>query len=144
MFILPGISFLLLATLFIFSYISTKKSEKYFQDNQFRTEGIVFGKTIKLNGNFRKLKLHFVDRDFYEWKCISEPFRSIKDEFEKGAIVQILFAEKKTRFGNKPEVRVIDRRYVKKKKISDLYILLGIAIICAIAGVTMFILQIVL
>lgn len=133
-----------MCALFIFSYVITKKSESKFKETQFRTDGIVFGKTIKLGGNLRKIHLHFVDKDFREWKWISEQFHSLKDEFDKGSFVQILFSEKKTVFGNKPEVRVIDRRYVKKKKINDLYILLGLAVICGIASIAMFILQVVL
>ena len=142
MFILPGVSLLLMCALFIFSYITTKKDEVEFQKNQFRTQGIVFGKTINVGGNYRKLHLHFMDRDFREWRWTSEPFNSLKNEFQKDSVVQIVFAERKTLFGNKPEVRVIDRRYVKKKKINDLYIALGLAIICGIASIAMFILQV--
>lgn len=130
MFMLSIVSFIIMGSLFLWSYFSTKKSEQQFKDNQYRTEGIVFGKNIKMNGPIMKVRLKFLDRDGQEWKCISNSFCSTKEKFEPETIMTILFAERKTRFGTRPEARVIDKRYVMKPKRNALNTVRTLSILC--------------
>jgi len=135
--------FLLFTIILYLPYTTMKKDENIIKENGIITEGIVSGYPLNRSGYMEEVYITFSDKEGNEKEIAAQPFKLIKGQtIEKGLKLKIVYLEKLTLGIKSYDVRVIDERYVEKSNIKAYKVLKSIAILFAIATLTMFVLGI--
>lgn len=134
-----AVVFLLFTVILYITYSLLKKNENKIKENGIITEGTVSGYPLNRSGYMEEVYITFTDKEGNEKEIAAQPFKLIKGQaIEKGLKLKIVYLEKITLGIKSYDVRVIDERYVEKSNIKAYKVLKSIAILFAIATLTMF------